>query len=354
MLPFTLLKSPKDFWWAVIGAMITTSIAVSLILYGATLDYNVCVQNVNYAKIVPTKFFMCFGTVMFAYGGHGAFPTIQHDMKKPYLFRRSVCTAFLIVLCMYLPVSIMGYLTYGDSLRDSIIPSLQEFTIQQAVNILITLHVVLALTIVFNPLNQEWEELLNVPQDMGVKRVLARSAMMVAVVVVAETVPNFGVLLDLVGGSTITLMALVFPIIFNLYLVAGRRKHAGLVAAQNEEPITLKEIWAYTPSSKLLLNGAVLVFGILGGLAATLSAMNAMISSEFSPPCYSGLWQTAEAAVTAVIDHDSLMSNSTTTIILSDAGQFNCCGVFKNISRFGDISSCLDPFTKSAMGGSHG
>ena len=38
---------------------------------------------------------MCFGTVMFAYGGHGAFPTIQHDMQKPYKFRRSVCLAFL-------------------------------------------------------------------------------------------------------------------------------------------------------------------------------------------------------------------------------------------------------------------
>ena len=30
MLPFTLLKSPKDFWWAVIGAMITTTVAVRL------------------------------------------------------------------------------------------------------------------------------------------------------------------------------------------------------------------------------------------------------------------------------------------------------------------------------------
>lgn len=28
MLPFTMLKSPKDFWWAVIGAMVTTTVAV--------------------------------------------------------------------------------------------------------------------------------------------------------------------------------------------------------------------------------------------------------------------------------------------------------------------------------------
>lgn len=101
------------FRWAVIGAMITTSIAVSLITYGALLDYGECVRHVHYPSLVPSKyaprhrllvdvvhrslcrFFMCFGTVMFAYGGHGAFPTIQHDMRKPYHFKRSVWLAFL-------------------------------------------------------------------------------------------------------------------------------------------------------------------------------------------------------------------------------------------------------------------
>jgi solute carrier family 32 (vesicular inhibitory amino acid transporter) len=65
--------------------------------------------------------------------------------------------------------------------------------------------------------------------------------MMLAVIFVAETVPNFGVLLDLVGGSTITLMALIFPIIFNLFLVAGRKKHNNMLAALDEAPPSLAE-----------------------------------------------------------------------------------------------------------------
>jgi hypothetical protein len=65
--------------------------------------------------------------------------------------------------------------------------------------------------------------------------------MMLAVVFVAETVPNFGVLLDLVGGSTITMMALVFPILFNLSLSAGHKKYAGSIAAPNEQPLTVAE-----------------------------------------------------------------------------------------------------------------
>jgi hypothetical protein len=63
----------------------------------------------------------------------------------------------------------------------------------------------------------------------------------VAVVFVAETVPNFGVLLDLVGGSTITLMSLVMPTVFNLYLEAARKKYGDGLAAKDEQPVTFSE-----------------------------------------------------------------------------------------------------------------
>lgn len=347
MLPFTMLKSPKDFWWAVIGAMITTSIAVSLIVYGAFGDANTCIKHVNYPEVVASKFLMCFGTVMFAYGGHGAFPTIQHDMKKPYHFKRAVYLAYLIIFCMYLPVSITGYIVYGDSLRDSVIPSLQDMFIQQSVNVLITLHVILALTIVFNPLNQEWEEFLRVPLHFGWQRIAARTTMMIAVVFVAETVPNFGVLLDLVGGSTITLMALIFPVIFNFYTTAASNKYNGAVAANDEEPISFLEAVRYTSKSKLIICGLILGFAIIGGGTASFSAMSAMLDSEFSQPCYAGLW------TSPTNPENELLSNITTGVTIAHVGKVNCCGLFKNISIHGSTDYCLDP-SISISSGSHG
>jgi len=343
-----MLKSPKDFWWAVISAMITTSIAVSLLIYGSYLDFETCTRHVDYPDVVLSKFFMCFGTVMFAYGGHGAFPTIQHDMKRPYHFKRAVWLAFLIIFLMYLPVSVFGYITYGGSLRESVIPSIQSFYIQQFVNVLITMHVILALTIIFNPLNQEFEDLLKVKHDMGIGRVAARTTMMVFVVFVAETVPNFGVLLDLVGGSTITLMALVFPVLFNLFLVTAKKKHSDSLAAQDEKPPTFAEVWKYTPNSRKIINFIILLFAVVGGGAATISAMNAMINSEFSEPCYAGLFVKQPPALE--VNHELFPINST----LRRAGMFNCCGVGKNISRFGSPEVyCLDPNVAIA-GGSHG
>ncbi|KAH7700821.1 Protein Y32F6A.4, partial [Aphelenchoides avenae] len=42
LLPVTFLKSPQDFWGAVVLAMFTTSLAVVLICVGAILDFKTC------------------------------------------------------------------------------------------------------------------------------------------------------------------------------------------------------------------------------------------------------------------------------------------------------------------------
>lgn len=71
---------------------------------------------------------------------------------------------------------------------------------------------------------------------------MTRTAMMTATIFAAETIPEFGVLLDLVGGSTITLMALIFPSIFNLFLYASDQKHSGKLAIPSEKWITISEL----------------------------------------------------------------------------------------------------------------
>uniref|UniRef100_A0A8R1ECZ3 Aa_trans domain-containing protein n=1 Tax=Caenorhabditis japonica TaxID=281687 RepID=A0A8R1ECZ3_CAEJA len=211
--------------------------------------------------------------------------------------------------------------------------------IQTTVNLLITLHVALALTIIFNPLNQEFEECLNLSHDFGWQRIISRAFVMISVVFVAESVPNFGVLLDLVGGSTVTLMALVLPIVFNLSLTTIKKKREN---KENEETITVKEIFQNSDKVKLLLNILILAFAILGGIAATFSAMQTMLQSEFSPPCYARLWneeiRLLEAQKTASFQH----------------GKIACCGLFRNVSAMGSADVCLNVDALAKMGPAHG
>lgn len=76
-------------------AMITTTCAVILLMIGSILDYPTCapVRGEN-TKVVVSNYLLGLGTYLFSYGGHAAFPTILHDMKKPYHFTRSTILAF--------------------------------------------------------------------------------------------------------------------------------------------------------------------------------------------------------------------------------------------------------------------
>ncbi|PIO60397.1 hypothetical protein TELCIR_18105, partial [Teladorsagia circumcincta] len=163
---------------------------------------------------------------------------------------------------MYGPVCIMGYLTYHDSIRDSIIPSIQTVWIQQAINILITVHCILTLTIVFNPLNQELEDLFHCPHHFGWQRALIRTVTMLAVAFVAESIPNFGPLLDL------------------------------------------------------------FVFGLIGGAAATFSAIVELTSTNFLLPCY----------VSPFVNKKHPNDNGASVY---------CCGPYQNLTHNGLINQCV-------------
>jgi amino acid permease len=323
ILPATMLKSPQDFWPAVVLAMITTSCACVLIIVGSLSDASECKPYVEYGSFDGNNFFLAFGTIMFAYGGHSAYPTIQHDMKKPNQFHMSSILAYTIINLMYVPTAVLGYLTYGDSLRDSVIPSIQIKWMQQTTNVLITLHVCLALTIMFNPINQEVEEVFNLPQTFGWQRIVARSGMMAACVFVAESIPHFGVIFDLVGGSTMTMCAIILPGIFNLFLSAAQKKAGGKI--NTDHKATLREVFTETPRLKLFINLFVILFGLCGGIAATYSAVRAMVGSQFTPPCYVMPFLSQSHPQDAV-------------------GHTNCCGHFMNITRFGSFNdTCTAP-----------
>ncbi|CAD5224650.1 unnamed protein product [Bursaphelenchus okinawaensis] len=323
LLPVTFLKSPQDFWAAVVLAMFTTAAAVILIIVGAAIDSGTCSAERAMPDFRITNYFLALGTVIFSYGGHAAFPTIQHDMKRPQEFTKSTILAFACTWGMYMPVCIIAYFTYGDSLRDSIINNIQTQWIQRVVNMLITVHCILTTTIVINPLNQEAEEMFNVPQDFSMKRVVVRTVVMGILVFVAESVPNFGPLLDLVGGSTLTLSSILLPCIFYTFLKTAEEEHA----KQNDPKAPMRRVSWRKAIEKHDVNFYIccfiIFFGILGGMAATFSAVHGLTITHFIAPCYIQPFLKSKAA--------------------EKIGAMNCCGHFQNITRLADTLKCSKP-----------
>ncbi|KAK6048379.1 transmembrane amino acid transporter protein [Cooperia oncophora] len=294
LLPVTYLKSPQDFWVAVMIAIFTTVAAIVLILLGIALDYGLCSSHKELPPLKPKGFFLSLGTLIFACGGHAALPTVQHDMKNPEDYNKSVVLAFAVLLFSYGPIAILGFLTYHDAIRDSILPSIQTIWIQQACNVFITLHCILTLTIVLNPLNQDLEDLFHCPHHFGWQRVLLRTATMLAVVFVGESIPNFGPMVDLVGmlinkgGSTMVLASLILPCLFYLHLLARQKKAEE--CGKDDSPPTLKEVFIYAPPRTLVICICIMVFGVIGSAAATFSAIVELSTTSFSLPCYVSLF----------------------------------------------------------------
>jgi len=68
---------------------------VVLICLGAFLDIGSCSPVREFPQFSLSNYLVALGTMLFTYGGHSAFPTIQHDMKRPSHFDRSAIFGFI-------------------------------------------------------------------------------------------------------------------------------------------------------------------------------------------------------------------------------------------------------------------
>ena len=112
------------------------------------------------------------------------------------------------------------------------------------VEIMLLLHLITAFPIITNPPAQFFEEMLNVPSsedilalslqksklfispDFNWKRCAFRTFSVLCLLFIAESVPSFGSILDLVGASTVTLLTFVFPPFFYMRLADASIGHA--------------------------------------------------------------------------------------------------------------------------------
>ena len=89
-------------------------------------------------------------------------------MKKSSRFPLSVFWAYIGVVSMYLPVTVLGFVAYGKGITSNILDSVWVLTSTSAVLsdivlALITLHLLFSFVIVVNPVSKQLEQLLSIP-----------------------------------------------------------------------------------------------------------------------------------------------------------------------------------------------
>lgn len=271
MTPFTWLRTPKDFWGIAAVATFATGTAsiillVDIVRYGTGVD----VGDVQHTTVDVVSLFTAYGTICFAFNGHPAFPTFQADMKEPRKFGKSLVLGYMIVLLMYLPSSVAAYFIYGKKVEANVLNAVPNGPAATIVSVLMTVHLLLGIVIVINPLSQELDHLFHIPQHFTWRRMLSRSTVMATVMFVAVSVPHFSSILSLVGGSTISILGFICPPLFYMKLCRARPGFP-------RRPIALH---------KMVLLYEIVVIGVLAGIAATYSAITDLAVNHFTVPCY--------------------------------------------------------------------
>lgn len=272
LAPLMWLGTPEDFWPSALGALLTTAVACVLLVINIVMDGKLMEEPPTFPPATFSSFFLSFGTILFTFGGAAAFPTFQNDMKDRSKFPTAVIVGFIGLLILYMPVSVTGYAIFGGAVDPNVVMSISRGPIRVTVDILLVGHFFFAFLILINPTTQEIEDFLKVPKTFNWKRCVVRVLVMCAVVFVAESIPQFGKILSLVGGSTVTLTSYIFPAYF--YMKLCSMKHPDWP----DRTIPMYE--------KVYLIFSI-IMGAIGGAIATYSAVRDIIeSSSFSPPCY--------------------------------------------------------------------
>ncbi|KAJ8924571.1 hypothetical protein NQ315_000720 [Exocentrus adspersus] len=261
------LSSPKEFSLVGWGAILSTIVACVLFTIQIGVDANKSLRTVKHDVHGFHDFFLSFGTLLFAFGGASTFPTIQNDMLNKKQFPTSVTIAFILIMFLYVPITIGGFFVYGEEVDSNITLSLSKSLLVDLGNILMIIHLVFAFLIVMNPVCQDVEEAFDIPKCFNWKRCAIRTAIVLLMILVGESIPQFGKVLSLVGGSTITLLTFVFPPLFYMKLYPDcERRHIPLY-----ERVYMWEL---------------IIIGIVGGCASTFSAINDIFTDSFTRPCY--------------------------------------------------------------------
>jgi len=272
LTPMTWMGTPKDFWPIAVGALSTTCIACLLIVITCILDGNK-IEEKNFPDPTADGMFKAFGSIMFAYAGASTFPTIQADMQDRSKFNYSAMIAMGVLFVIYFPIAAGCYFSLGDQVTDNIVLAMSDGWQRITVEIMLLLHLVTAFPIILNPPAQFCEKLLNIPSDFNWKRCVFRSLSVVCLLFIAETVPSFGSILDLVGATSVTLLTFIFPPLFYMRL--------------SDASIGRKEwVQRKLPTWERLYCWVLILIGFAGGCFATYTAVRNIFSSSLSVPCY--------------------------------------------------------------------
>jgi solute carrier family 32 (vesicular inhibitory amino acid transporter) len=278
LVPFTWLRTLRELSLVAFFGMLASLLVVFVVIIRSLgwPDEASIVPTHAYGNITFKSVALGFGSMAFAFAGHGIFLRIKECMSYPMRFPVAVSVSYVISLVLYLPLAAVAYAIYGQHLQDTtkgadnILAVLGRSAIIQVANAMVMVHVMTAFVIFMNPVFLYLEEYLGfVPvssktiDDANTIKswkntiypiIVLRTLLVGLNLLIAEAIPFFGDILSFVGASTITGQCFILPALFSLILLF-------------KEFSLFEKIW----------NVLIIVIGLIAGAASSVFAIISII-----------------------------------------------------------------------------
>ncbi|CAF1792997.1 hypothetical protein HID58_092002 [Brassica napus] len=196
---------------------------------------------------------VAIGIFGFGYSGHSVFPNIYSSMKDPSKFPLVLVICFGFCTVLYTAIAVCGYTMFGEALQSQFTLNMPKHFLPSKIAVwtaIVTPMTKYALTI--TPIVLSLEELIPMAKmrSHGVS-ILFRTILVISTLVVALSVPFFGIVAALIGSFLAMLVALIFPCLCYLSILKGK-----------------------LTNTQIGLCMFIIIFGLVSGSCGTYSAIS--------------------------------------------------------------------------------
>lgn len=167
----------------------------------------------------PKELPLCMAMIVFSYEGIGCILPLENEMRKPEDFTWVVNLGMGMVTTMFLAMSILGYIAFGDEIQGSISLNLPDTPFYDAVKVAYAVAMFFTYFIQFYvPMQILLPPLLNKYQKRGGScfEYAFRTFMVVLTSALGAAIPQIENFISLIGAVACSGLALIFPALFHI------------------------------------------------------------------------------------------------------------------------------------------
>ncbi|KAI5575306.1 hypothetical protein POPTR_010G226000v4 [Populus trichocarpa] len=222
VLPTVWLRDLSVLSYISAGGVIA-SVLVVLCLFWIGLIDNVGIHSEGTVLNLGTLP-VAIGLYGYCYSGHAVFPNIYTSMAQPNRFPAVLLACFGLCTLMYAGVAYMGYTMFGEKTESQFTLNLPQDLVASKVAVWTTVvNPFTKYALTMSPVAMSLEELI--PSNHMKSHMYAiciRTALVISTLLVALSIPFFGLVMSLIGSLLTMLVTLILPCACFLSILRGK------------------------------------------------------------------------------------------------------------------------------------